>query len=321
MRGFEVRTNTLVTLGASAAFGILAIVIARGWVNDAVSSQYQQSRADTSSISLRKKVNTVPVLVADMDLNFGDYLTPQSVRLVDYPEDAVPLGSYTEFDNLFTDLSLPTVSLTRMVMNEPVLDFKISGPGGRGSLSALIGEDMRAVSIRVNDVAGVGGFIVPGDHVDVMMTRDHDPEKPGGEKITNLLIQNLKVLGTDQNNDQQSAAPQVVQTVTLEVKNEEAQKLILAMTVGKLSLTLRRVGETDADPATEVTVADLNSMVLKRKPVRRRSVKTGAATRSATIKKPAGSSASVTVIRNGERDQVKVKKAPETEPKMAGGSL
>lgn len=315
------RTNTVITLGASAAFGILAIVVARGWVNDAVSSQYQQSRADTASISL-PKTKTVPVLVADMDLNFGDLLTQQSVRLVDMPEDALPLGSYADFGQLFINPELPTVALTRIVANEPVLDFKISGPGGRGSLSAIISEDMRAVAIRVNDVAGVGGFIVPGDYVDVMMTRDLDPKKPGGEKVTSLLVQKLKVLGTDQNSDQQAPGPQVVQTVTLEVENEEAQKLILGMTVGKLSLTLRRAGETDDGPALSVSVADLHTLSAKRTSVRRRS--TGASgTRSAktTPNKPGGSSASVTVIRDGERNEVKVKKEPETQPTLAGGSL
>lgn len=315
------RTNTIITLGASAAFGILAIVIARGWVNDAVSSQYQQSRADTASISL-PKTKTVPVLVADMDLNFGDQLTQQSVRLVDMPEDALPLGSYTEFDQLFTNPELPTVALTRMVANEPVLDFKISGPGGRGSLSAIIGEDMRAVAIRVNDVAGVGGFIVPGDYVDVMMTRDLDPTKPGGEKVTGLLVQKLKVLGIDQNNDQLAADPQVVQTVTLEVQNEAAQKLILGMTVGKLSLTLRRAGEMDDEPALTVSVADLNTLSKKRPTTRRRSARASGASGPVRIQQtPGGSSASVTVIRDGERNQVKVKKEPETQPKMAGGSL
>ena len=321
-RGTVVRTNTVITLGASAAFGILAIVIARGWVNDAVSNQYQQSRAQTSSIVL-PKANTVPVLVADMDLNFGDQLTQQSVRLVDMPEGALPLGSYTEFDQLFSNPNLPTVALTRMVANEPVLDFKISGPGGRGSLSAIIGEDMRAVAIRVNDVAGVGGFIVPGDYVDVMMTRDTDPTKPGGLKVTNLLVQKLKVLGTDQNNNQQDAEPQVVQTVTLEVKNEEAQKLILGMSVGKLSLTLRRVGETDEDVALSVSVEDLQSLSKKRAPVRRRTMRGSGTGKALSVLKPTttGSSAKVTVIRDGKRDQVKVKKEPETQPKMAGGSL
>jgi len=316
-----VRTNTIITLGASAAFGILAIVIARGWVNDAVSSQYQRSRSESPAIVL-KKTKTVPVMVAEMDLNFGDLVTPQSVRIVDMPEDALPSGSYSDFESLFIDPSLPTVALTRMVANEPVLDFKVSGPGGKGSLSAIIAEDMRAVAIRVNDVAGVGGFIVPGDYVDVMLTRETNPEKPGGEKVTSLLVQKLKVLGTDQNNNQQAAAPQVVQTVTLEVQNADAQKLILGMSVGKLSLTLRRAGETENETALSVSINDLQSLSRKRAPVRRRSA-TSSGTRSvvSTPQNSGGSSANVTVIRNGERDQVKVRKEPEQQPKMAGGSL
>ncbi|RZV35421.1 MAG: Flp pilus assembly protein CpaB, partial [Acidimicrobiales bacterium] len=220
------------------------------------------------------------------------------------------------------DPTLPTVALTHMVANEPILDFKVSGPGGRGSLSAIIGEDMRAVAIRVNDVAGVGGFIVPGDYVDVMMTRDMDPTKPGGDKATSLLVQKLKVLGTDQNNDQQAASPQVVQTVTLEVKNQEAQKLILGMTVGKLSLTLRRAGETDEDPTQVISVADLQDAPRKRSVVRRASSKRSNSKSVSTVKQTRqGSSARVTVIRDGEREQVKVKKEPETQPNMAGGSL
>lgn len=315
------RTNTIITLGASAASGILAIVVERGWVNNAVNSQYKQSRAETTSITL-PRTKTVPVLVADADLNFGDQLTQQSVRLVDMPEDALPLGSYSAFGLLFTDPELPTVALTHIVANEPLLDFKISGPGGRGSLSAIISEDMRAVAIRVNDVAGLGGFIVPGDYVDVMMTRDQDPTKPGGEKATSLLVQRLKVLGTDQNNNQQAADSQVVQTVTLEVRNEEAQKLILGMTVGKLSLTLRRVGEIGDDPALTVSVGDLYSF--SKKPVttpRRPARSSGTPLANSARKSPVGSSARVTVIRDGERNQVKVKKAPEAQSKMAGGSL
>lgn len=315
------RTNTIITLGASAAFGILAIVIARGWVNDAVNVQYQQSRAKSPTIAM-PKTKTVPVLVADMDLNFGDHLTQQSVRLVNMPENALPLGSYSGFDDLFINPELPTVALTHMVANEPVLDFKISGPGGRGSLSAIIGEDMRAVAIRVNDVAGVGGFIVPGDYVDVMMTRDMDPTKPGGDKVTSLLVQKLKVLGTDQNNNQQASAPQVVQTVTLEVENEQAQKLILGMTVGKLSLTLRRVGETDEDPALTVSVADLHTGSTKRPVVRRATTRRSTSQAAATAKPDSqGSSARVTIIRDGEREQVKVKTEPQEQPSMAGGSL
>lgn len=313
------RTNTIVTLGASAVFGIMAIVIARGWVNDAVSSQYQQSRAQTA-VQIKPDVKTVPVLVADVDFNFGDQLSQQAVRLVDYPEDSVPLGSFSDFNLLFSDPSIPNVALTKIVASEPILDFKISGPGGRGTLSALIGENMRAVSIRVNDVAGVGGFIVPGDHVDVMLTRDLNPQAPGGEKVTSLLIQKLKVLGTDQNNNQQSSEPNVVKTVTLEVSNEDAQKLILAMTVGKLSLTLRRAGEIDPAQPLVVSVNDLN-IYAKPKSVSRAKRRQPVAGTVAVAPNTKGSTASVTVVRDGKRDQVKVKTEPEKGAELAGGSL
>ena len=316
-----VRTNTIVTLGASAVFGILAIVIARGWVDDAVTSQYQQSRADTV-VAPAPRIKTTQVLVADVDLNFGDPVTQQNVRLIDYPENALPMGSYTDYSELFLDPSLPTVALSKMVANEPVLDFKVSGPGGKGSLSAIIGENMRAVSIRVNEVAGVGGFIVPGDHVDVMLTREQTRGGDAASKVTNLLVQKLKVLGTDQNNNQQSAAPNVVKTVTLEVDNEDAQKLILAMSVGKLSLTLRRAGETDAVQPTQVSIHDLNALASAQKA---RRTYTGAK-RSASSVTPqtapsTGSTAKVTVTRNGKQKQVKVKKEPEQQPQLVGGSL
>lgn len=315
-----VRTNTLVTLGASAAFGILAIVIARGWVNDAVSNQYRKTKGETV-IASTPNYATVSVLVAEADLNFGDRLTPQSVRIVEYPEDALPLGSFTEFDQLFSNLELPTVALTHMVANEPILDFKISGPGGRGSLSSIINEEMRAVSIRVNDVAGVGGFIVPADHVDVMLTRSTDPSEPDGDKVTSLLVQNLKVLGTDQINDQQAAGPNVVKTVTLETSNEDAQKLILGMAAGKLSLTLRRAGElTDAE-ATMVTMESLTALAAAQKVSRPKSVTRGTKKSYSRTPSTAGSSASVTVIRDGKRKKETVKKEPAQEPSMAGGSL
>jgi pilus assembly protein CpaB len=320
-KGFGVRVNTLVTLGASAAFGVLAIVIARGWVDDAVNNQFRQNKSDAVAVS-KPAYNTVPVLVADLDLSFGDQLTPQSVRLVEYPEDALPAGSFTDFDKLFVDINNPTVALMNMVANEPVLDFKISGPGGRGSLSAIIAENMRAVTIRVNDITGVGGFIVPADHVDIMLTRSENPAEPDGDKITSLLVQNLKVLGTGQNNNQQSAAPSVVKAVTLETTNEQAQKLILAMSVGKLSLTLRRAGETADAEATQVTLESLNALAAAQKVARKntgtRKSSTGTYRRKPN---PAGSTASVTVIRDGSRTKEKVKKEPTQEPQMAGGSL
>ena len=163
------RLNTLVTLGASAAFGIMAVVLARGWINDAIESEFRDSRP-TANEYTKKAEPTFPVVIAANDLGFGDELTAEALRIVNYPEDAIPVGSYASLDEIFTDMSKRTVVLSQMRLNEPLMNYKISGPGGKGSLSARIAEGYRAAAIRVDDVTGVAGFIVPGDFVDVIYT-------------------------------------------------------------------------------------------------------------------------------------------------------
>ena len=116
------------------------------------------------------------------------------------------------------------VVLASIEANEPVLASKITGPGQRATLSAVIGAGMRAVTIRVNDVEGVAGFVLPGDHVDVLLTRL--PDKRSGD--TDVVLQNVKVLAVDQLADDSSEKPAVVKAVTLEVDTVSAQKLSLA---------------------------------------------------------------------------------------------
>jgi len=244
-----VRTNTWVTLGASAAFGIMAVVLARGWINDAIENEFQQVQPITTETAPSP---TISIVVSDIELGFGDELTPDVLKLVDYPEESVPAGAYTSLDELFTDPTQRTVVLARMGLNEAIIDYRISGPGGRGSLSALITEGMRAVAVRVDEVAGVAGFILPGDYVDVVYTRDEESRRNGNNLISDILLQNVKVLGIDQNLNDGASEPDVVNTVTLEVSNENAQKLHLAMDAGKLSLTLRRSGEVTFEPTKTV---------------------------------------------------------------------
>jgi len=240
-----VRVNTLVTIGASAAFGIMAVILARGWIEDAMEDEFANQRGSAQTISA-PLYNTIPVLVADTPLNFGDILSRENLRLVDMSDEIIPEGAYSSFEELFSDPSQQTVVLTRMSFNEPIIGFKISGPGDRGSLSSLISEGKRATAIRVTDVAGVAGFVLPGDSVDIIYTRNDASRRGGnGEILSDVLLQNIKVLGIDQNLSDQSATPSIVKTVTVEISNEEAQKLHLAMDAGRLSLTLRRVGEMD----------------------------------------------------------------------------
>jgi pilus assembly protein CpaB len=121
-------------------------------------------------------------------------------------------------------------------------------------LSALVGEGMKAVTVRVNDVEGVGGFVLPGDRVDVVMTRQIDK----GNATTEVVLQNARVLAVDQSADERSSKPSVAKAVTLEVDTVAAQKVWLAATVGNLSLLLRKAGENSAERTRRVTLDDLS---------------------------------------------------------------
>ncbi len=315
------RVNTLITLGASVAFGILAIVLARGWIEGALEDEFASKQATFQNVDIATQ-NLRPVLVADAQLNFGDVLSRENLRLVDMPYDLLPEGSYSSFEDLFSGSNQKTVVLTRMGYNEPLIGFKISGPGGRGSLSALISEGKRATAIRVTDVAGVAGFVLPGDSVDVIYTRNEDSRRGGdGILYSDVLLQNVKVLGIDQDLDEHANTPNVVSTVTVEVSNEDAQKLHVAMDAGRLSLTLRRVGETDVRPERRITSKGLIATSSKpkanpwRAPSRSKIVTPPAPTASDQI-------ANITVIRGQNRDQVSVAMEDALEnskDELAGG--
>jgi len=164
------RVNTMVTLGASAAFGIMAVFLARGWINNAVENEFRQiKKPSTQDISTN--IKTAPVLITDIKLNFGDTLSPENIRIANYPEDAVPEGAFTSIEALFEGQG-ERVVLSNLAYAEPILVNKVTGPNGKASLSSRIRPGFRAFTIRVDDVSGVAGFVVPGDVVDVIYTRE-----------------------------------------------------------------------------------------------------------------------------------------------------
>jgi len=311
------RINTILTLSASAAFGLFAVFLARGWINEAIDAEFRQTTPVNGPVQAQ---SLSPVVVTTSELTFGTHITPDMLELAFVPADSVPEGSFASLDTLFLDPSQRTVVLSRMAMNEAIVDFRISGPGGRGSLSALITEGKRAAAIRVNDVEGVAGFVVPGDYVDILYTRDEQARRNGNTLTSDIFLQNVKVLGINQNLNDQSADTELAKTVTLEVTNEEAQKLHLAQDTGKLSMTLRRAGEVTVEPTQ--TVDQRNLLRSKgAKPVRR-----SPAPRRAIVQKvkpdPVSGVASVTIIRGDERDEVSVIREDiniQTNDELAGG--
>jgi len=146
--------------------------------------------------------------------------------------DTLPEGTFGQPEELLSDL--PRKVLQTIEPNEPILREYVTEPGGRATLSAMIEPDYRAVTIPVNEIAGVAGFVKPENRVDVILTTASE-----GGAATRVLLQNMKVLAADQTATTDSEEPQVAGTVTLEADPVQAKKLILAQQVGTIALVLR----------------------------------------------------------------------------------
>ena len=138
---------------------------------------------------------------------------------------------------------------------EPVLAVKLTGGNGRAGLAGIIAEGMRAVTIPVDMVNGVGGFVMPGDRVDIVLTRK---DRKDGEQVAKIIMENVKVLSIDQQADTRADAPQIAKTVTLETDTGGAQKLALATSLGRLSLLLRSAGDEETVRSKELSGDDLD---------------------------------------------------------------
>ncbi len=233
-------------IGFAVVFGLLAVFIAQVWLNNQASMQARNAPKQT-------QVASQTVVVAKQPLRFGTELNASMLQEAPWPSDSLPAGAFAKINDIMSGGR--RVVLAAIEANEPVLALKITGAGQRATLSALVKPGMKAVTIRVNDVEGVGGFVLPGDHVDIVLTRQLEK----GSATTQVVLQNTRVLAVDQIADDRAAKATVAKSVTLEVDTIEAQKLWLASSVGSLSLLLRKAGETAETKTRKVTLNDLGT--------------------------------------------------------------
>ena len=229
------RVVTIVSLGACAVFGLAALIVAKTMLPSGAAAKPTEPT-----------VAGQPVVAAKTPLKFGDRLDASKLMIVKLPSNAVPEGAFTTVAQVLAqDGGAAPVALTPIEAREPLLPSKLSGPGARASMAAEIGEGFRAYTIRVSDVTGVGGHALPGDRVDVMLMRDLTPQGESRNFVSQLVLQNVRVLGVDLNADLASNKPANPTTATLEVTVPDAQKLAVAGDLGKLSLALRKTGSTE----------------------------------------------------------------------------
>jgi pilus assembly protein CpaB len=211
-------TRALVMLVFALLLGVVAVTLAAQWLG---------RQAD---------IATNRVVVAARDVQLGSPLTPDMLTTVEWPSGSLPTGAISDPVELGD-----RVVKTTLMRGEPVLESKLAPKGTKGGLSAVIAEGKRAITVKVNEVVGVAGFALPGNHVDIMVnTNDEQGRSNDRERmISKIVLERILVLAVAQEASRDDTKPKVVNAVTLEVTPEEAEKIDLARSVGNLSLVLR----------------------------------------------------------------------------------
>ena len=190
---------------------------------------------------------TTPVVIAGANLGLGAELRREDLRVIAWPADAVPAGSFKDPQELVGRGLIQSIT-----ENEAVLPGKLAPVGSGAGLPPVIPEGKRAVSVRVNDVIGVAGYVLPGTHVDVLATVS--PTNQNTDMTSKVVLTNVLVLasGTKIEQDVEQNKPISVSVVTLLVDPVEAERLTLASTEGKIQLALRNPLDTTAPPTPGV---------------------------------------------------------------------
>lgn len=195
-------------------------------------------------LSTAKPLPTNQVVVAAQNLPLGTRLQPENLRLVSWPAGNLPQGVCTRLEDCVN-----RALITPVVQDEPILEAKLAPKEGGVGLSATIPEGKRGISVQVNEVIGVAGFVLPGTMVDVLATGSVEGVG-SGNSITRTILENIRVLASGQKIQQdKDGKPQTVTVITLLVTPEEADKLTMASTQGKIQLALRNTLDTEkVDP-------------------------------------------------------------------------
>jgi pilus assembly protein CpaB len=253
----SISIRTIATFAIAIFLGVVAVILTRSYLGTIVQRDVAQPAAVAGSVS---------VVVAAQPLDRGVVLEPRMLKLVDFPTNSVPSNAFHHIEDLTGGKDQQRLALRPFVENEPILAPNVSGPGGKLNLSGTIATGMRAVSLRSSDVTGVGGFVLPGDRVDVLLTRVAGSGNDTNTTVTQVLAENVRVLGVDQSDNDQADKPVVSKAITVEVTPDQAQSISLGQTIGTVSLTLRQVADDAPLRRKSTAVSDLGRKAVRAAP-------------------------------------------------------
>jgi pilus assembly protein CpaB len=283
------RSNNVIILIVAVAMGGGAAYLARSLLNAHMNTAAYQPAGH--------------IVIAAEPLAYGTAVTADNVSEIPWYANTLPEGAFATKDDLLNG-GRRTV-LYPLKRGEPVLRSKVTGAGQRASLAAVLEEGKRAVTVRVDDVRGVAGFVLPGDFVDIVMIADEASSKR--QSYSDILLEHVKVLAIDQIASEAEEKPTVARAVTLEVTKEQAQKILLATNVGKLSLILGRPIESGRDPNRRISERDIGRKIPE--PARPAPPPPAPV---AAAPAPPSNLAKVTIVRNGESKEYSVTRSGDT---------
>ena len=228
--------NKILTIGAASVAALLAAVFARDFIAGG-----QQKPQPVAQVQKQPKVH---VLAATTNLPMGARLRQDVLQWQEWPEDNVLPGMIVreQDENAMEELAKARVRVP-LVANEPIMDSKIIRKGEGGLLSTLLHKGMRAIAVKVTVESGAGGFIMPNDRVDVLLTRSVDDQT-----FSDVVLENVRVLAINQTSaadKTNKSAEAELRTATLEVTPLQAKVLARVQSQGELSLVLRSLAERE----------------------------------------------------------------------------
>jgi len=212
-----IKRRGFILITISLALGLGAAWVASNWINGRLNAT-------------AAPVTTAPVVVASMAIPFGTKIEPRHVGVIELPPGTVPDGHFSEIAQVEGQIATQSVLQGEILRKE-----RFSEHAGGSTLSALVSPKMRAVTVRVNDVIGVAGFLLPGNRVDVIAARMDQSRRA----VTETILRDVKVLAVDQTARTEKDEPVVVRAVTLEMTPPQAELLVKAREEGEIQLTLR----------------------------------------------------------------------------------
>jgi len=221
--------GTLIALAVAVVFGIMAVVLANRWMS---------TRQD--NVAMTEQIPITQVVIAARDLDIGTKLSQENLTLADWPKANVPKGAFTKVEDV-----VDRVTVTKMIAGKPLVAAELAGEGSGVGLVAQIRPGYRAMSIRVDEVIGVGGFILPATFVDIIAV-----EKRGDKMVGDTLLERVPVLAVAQETFVEEGKAKLVKTVTMELSQRQAEKLAAQINQGPIHLILRN--PTDLGEMVEI---------------------------------------------------------------------